>query len=54
MLPTNGRPTGPGGSGSRELCHAFPRDNDLAKSKASDAVKIHARITGNSMVTNIE
>jgi len=42
MFPTSGRPLGPGGSGS--VWRAAPRSLVLAKSKASNVVKMHPKI----------
>jgi hypothetical protein len=42
MFPTNVRPSGPGGSGN--ACRAAPRSLDLARSKASNVVKMHPKI----------
>jgi hypothetical protein len=50
MLPTNGRPLGPGGSGN--VWFAFPRSFDLARSKTSDAAKIPHKKKNAAMVVH--
>jgi hypothetical protein len=51
MLPTNGRPLGPGGSGNGWF--AFPRSFDLARSKTSEAAKMPHKKMNAAMVVNV-